>query len=213
MEAALNGYTERLQLQLRNGADVDYKMFGTTALLAAAYGGFDDCGKILLDAGSNVNEPGFNDETPLMGAVRHGHVEVAQRLLSTRGIRKEAKNGYGHTALHVAARFAQIPCLKLLVEHGCDANAVDNDEKTPLHWAAESGQMEAFQTLAFAGSDSTAPDVHGTTPVDIAVRSMKGPDSVVFTMMNEVMQLFRPRNNAKRTLHPSEAENAIRQIR
>lgn len=68
----------------------------------AAQKGRTDLARLLLDHGANVNIKGGGIEiTPLHWAA--GHVEVA-KLLITNGADVNAKDKYGATPLHYAAR-------------------------------------------------------------------------------------------------------------
>jgi len=54
-------------------------------------------------------------------------------LLINCGVKVDAKNQRGETALHLATRRNLLDCSRALLNAGCDVNITDNDAKTPLH--------------------------------------------------------------------------------
>ncbi len=75
---------------------------GQTALAFAAYQGFPEIAKLLLDRGADPDVRDDDGRTPLMQAASNGHAEVAELLLDRRA-RIDAQNGEGATALALAA--------------------------------------------------------------------------------------------------------------
>ena len=53
----------------------------------------------------------------------------------------------GLTALHYAARSGNIECAQILLESGCQVNAMSNSGATPLHRAAYMGHTDIIQLL------------------------------------------------------------------
>jgi uncharacterized protein len=47
----------------------------------------------------------------------------------------------------VALRHGRVDVAQLLLEHGADVDARDNDERSPLHLASDGGHVEAAQVL------------------------------------------------------------------
>ena len=74
-----------------------------------------------------------------------------------------AKNGYGTTPLHWAARKGHTDVAKLLIEHGADVNAKEDYRgETPLHWAKDAN---IAQVLIEHGADVKAKSRWDTTPL------------------------------------------------
>ena len=57
---------------------------------------------------------------------------------------------------------------RLLIEHGTDVTAVNNNGSTPLDLAAvKAGNVVLARLLADHAADMTARDIHGSTALDI----------------------------------------------
>src|SRR4051812_6728514 len=116
---------------------------GFTPLLFAAQLGDEKTTRVLLAAGSDVNQAASNGMTSLVLAVAGDHVEYAEYLLSQKA---DPKLGPGYTPLHLAAATEGFvegaegedgggegggmwgaekqEFIKLLLAHGADVNAV-----------------------------------------------------------------------------------------
>lgn len=109
---------------------------GLTPFLAAATKNHVHCLEALLSDCDPEQADGGN--TALMFAAEFGAAD-AIRFLSPR-VNVNAKNGYGETALMLAALNDNELCVNfLLQEASADANAVDNDGRTALVRAVASG--------------------------------------------------------------------------
>lgn len=93
-----------------------------------------------------------------------GNTIVALALLNA-GADIEIQNKYGHTPLHVAARYDGVKIAKLLLASGAVANSKDFDKLTPLHLAARWGSLPVAELLLKAGADVSARDKEGNTPL------------------------------------------------
>ena len=51
------------------------------------------------------------------------------------------------TNLHDAAKNGDLATCRILIEHGTDVNAKNNDEWTPLHFAARNGYLKMCELL------------------------------------------------------------------
>jgi hypothetical protein len=84
------------------------------------------------------------------------------------GAAAAAKNGKGHTTLHVAADVGNAPVLDLLLSAAevgggggllgaraaaPEVDCLDGDANTPLHFAAEMGHAAAVELLLTRGAD------------------------------------------------------------
>jgi ankyrin repeat protein len=99
-------------------------------------------------------------------ACARGDVEALRSLLAHDPGLVRAGNPAGRhagwTGLHSAAQHGHADAVRLLLEHGADANAREAGDNTcALHWAAAHGHVEAVRVLLDAGSDvHGAGDVH-----------------------------------------------------
>ena len=71
----------------------------------------------------------------LITAVRSGDTEAVGKLIAANPELVNAHDRAGNTPLHHAAGFGNLATMKLLLEHGADANAGNKRKSTPLFWA------------------------------------------------------------------------------
>ena len=99
-----------------------------------------------------------------------GRVEMARTLLGRRGANASAKDALGQTPLHMVSRGAYISqeddvCIaKLLLEHGADVNAQDNNHETPLDLASHHGKLEIAALLLHYNDKDGAKVDQGPSP-------------------------------------------------
>lgn len=108
---------------------------------------------------------------PVADAAMHGRSEEVRTLLKG-GADVNAAQGDGMSALHWAARRADLPLTRLLL--GARANLKAQTRigaYTPLHIASETGNAEVVAALLKAGSDARALTTTGVTPLHLAALS------------------------------------------
>ena len=71
----------------------------------------------------------------------------------------------GETPLHLNSRAGCVDVTRLLIEHGANVAAQDDDGWTPLHRASERGHVALAQLLIEHGADVAARDEDGWTPL------------------------------------------------
>ncbi len=84
-----------------------------------------------IKAGTDLNQRGPDQSTPLMTATTFGRVEVAKALIEA-GADPDMKNKDGSTALLIASFFAHPEIVEALWEAGADSNIRNNDGATAL---------------------------------------------------------------------------------
>lgn len=90
------------------------------------------------------------------------------KLLVDAGVNINWQDSFGETALHIAARFGNDECARILIE-GTDDQKVDlelaekNFSWTPLHIAAVDGHFQVAKLLVEAGADVSRVDSSGWT--------------------------------------------------
>ncbi|KAH9056407.1 ankyrin repeat-containing domain protein [Lactarius vividus] len=109
------------------------------------------------------------DTILLHSAAYHGRPEMA-RILSDCGVKSNAKNYWGETALHVVSRGRYqsqdgVRVAKLFLERGVDVNAQDKDHNSPLHSASYNGNLEIARVLLEYGAKASAKNDRGETPL------------------------------------------------
>jgi hypothetical protein len=77
----------------------------------------------------------------------------------------DAKDAWGHTALHRAARSGNVQELQQLLAQGANIEAQNNIQKTPLHEAAEWGHAECVRVLLEGGANPNIQDQYGHKPL------------------------------------------------
>ena len=118
----------------------------------------------------SFNTPDHQGLTPLMYALRWGHLETAAVLLPF--VDKSSVDNHRRTALHIAVMSGmsidQAKAIKLLLFNpGIDINAQDDMGRTALHWAAWLGQSDSVVAL-MAERPGPLPGV------DVSIRDNSG---------------------------------------
>jgi ankyrin repeat protein len=146
------GRLDITKLLLARGADIHARdaVFHLTPFLWAAQEGETVTMKILVKAGSDVNDRGINEETALMLAAANGHVETVKTLLDL-GAEVNAKNRFGATALYDAVRTLRPEVVEVLLAKGADVN-VKVDGVTALMKAKRMGRRDLVKMLQNAGA-------------------------------------------------------------
>ena len=156
--AAMGGQTTLVKILIsKYGARVDNpNTRGMTALTAAAFAGFPEICKILLDNGANIETPGLRGETALIGAASGGHGTTVD-LLMKRGADVEAVDSDGRTALMKAAKYGCMGTVDLLLtRYGADCTVRDKDGLTAEARAKEEGYDDVAQLI---GTLSACPEI------------------------------------------------------
>jgi hypothetical protein len=169
-EAASNGQADVVNILLDAGVAAKSDG-GNRALIAAAIDGNAEIVQDLLDRGADANartgsDKDELDDSALMLAARHGHLEVIKALLA-KGAKVDDRNRFGETAL-MQAMLAEFPeIVRLLVAKGSDVNARDVNGQTALMLAGD--DQETIETLLNLGADFKASDTSGTPALMLAI--------------------------------------------
>ncbi|KAJ3115700.1 hypothetical protein HDU96_000179 [Phlyctochytrium bullatum] len=116
---------------------------------AAGYGFVDVC-KVLLEHGADIWARDLNRNTPLHDAAYYGQVEVCRALLEASVIGIDTKNGFGDTALHMAADGNYFHVAEILVAMDANKSLKNAKNETPLDIA------RTQSTVCFPSSGSLA---------------------------------------------------------
>ena len=154
------GNPAMMELLIAKGADVKREggYFGGTVLHQAAFWGFYEMVKLLLEAGVGPRQVANEGETPLHCAAIMCTLEHANKGGAVFG-----QMDYAET-------------MRLLLEKGADVNARDGHDRTPLHIICETSTTfpddyfyeDCVATLLKASAEINAEDVWGYAPLDYA---------------------------------------------
>ena len=122
ISAAREGDSALVEALLDQGADIESRIFGRTALMYASIMGRSTVVETLLDRGAALEARDNSERSALMWASGEGQVAVAATLLD-RGAALEARDDRGYTALMYASITGQAAVVETLLNRGVDINA------------------------------------------------------------------------------------------
>ncbi|KAK0639905.1 ankyrin repeat-containing domain protein [Cercophora newfieldiana] len=171
--------------------DLESKDTMNKALRSAARSGNATLIQSLLEAGAELESQSQLRKTALQAAIFHGHVEATAVLLrygadfascaakeadfslsvTEPSGRRKLVRLEGPLPLHIAAARGHCEIINLLLDHGADLDAEDENENTPLLCAIESCQDSVVTQLLDNGArfDSEVQDPDGRTAWDLSV--------------------------------------------
>lgn len=140
-------------------------------LLRASKEGLDELAAELVSSGLSVDyQSSLGRGTPLIIAVKNGHLRVAQEMLRL-GANPNLAEFDGKTALmHAAMRCPE--AIEALALAGADLNEKDKHGRTALMHAARSASSEAIEQLIARGADLDARSNNGMTALCSACGSL-----------------------------------------
>lgn len=121
---------------------------GDAPLVMAAYLGYTDVTRLLLEAGADVGalDPGMK-ATALHAASYAGRVEPA-KLLIQYGIEIDRQGPYnGYTALHDAIWQNNVEVARVLIDAGANLHIKNHDGQTPLDFAKAKRAAEIVKLI------------------------------------------------------------------
>lgn len=134
---------------------------GSLIVLASVLG-FCSCASV-----SRV-QPGADARTDVfLKAAERGSVGRVNELISE-GVRIDAPDGNGLTALHLAADRGHDEMVKNLILKGASVAVKDKLGNTPLHLAALRGHDKTVRELLVGGAERSVKNNEGKTPAELA---------------------------------------------
>jgi ankyrin repeat protein len=154
---------------------------GERSLSEVVASGDLDLARVLLDGGSDPDEPRWQGFTPLMRAAIRNDVRMVALLLES-GADPEATALEGLTPLHVAAEAGAADAVRRLLEAGADLSVRSHNGMNTLEHAAAAGRGDVIVVVAETGVDLDAqsqiitqghgyPVDEGSTALGIAARA------------------------------------------
>ncbi|GMF35244.1 unnamed protein product [Phytophthora lilii] len=113
------------------------------------------------------------DTTPVHAAARAGRVEELRAILQADAAQAAARDKYGLMPLHWACDRGEAAAARLLLQHGADADAVEQRmfKRRPLHFAVLAGADAAVRELLAHRADVLATEYRGWAPIHGAAYS------------------------------------------
>ncbi|CAI5484010.1 unnamed protein product [Closterium sp. Yama58-4] len=187
IQQAARGDLDHLKMLRKLGADFSKGDFdGRTALHLAASRGFPDICSFILREGGAANRKDRFGVTPLLEALRAGHMQTAE-VLRENGAQILLDDPASE--LCHAVKRGMVEYLERLLSFGLDPNEADHDLRTPLHVAAAEGSVVLVRLLLEHGADAWARDRLGNLPVDEACRNGARP---VIALLKDGMRVKLP---------------------
>ncbi|CAG0905905.1 unnamed protein product [Cyprideis torosa] len=182
--AAVRAHPRLVSLLLQHGARVDAEDWRKRTPLLEAIGRWSflseeearlECVKVLLQAGANIRHCDEKGDNALHHATSSRYLSIAQHLLTVDPSLCLVKNSIERTALHIAADNAQPAIISLLLQHGADVDARDNEGQTALHVAAQWGHPAIISLLLQHGTRVDEEDKEKRTPLLLAIGRWSSP--------------------------------------
>lgn len=107
----------------------------------------------------------------LFFAVERGNIAILEHILRL-PTKPDlyATDSSGMSLMHYAVQSKRVQTISILLDHGCNVNAVDKYRQAPLHHAVKAGNLEAIKVLLrFKCTESlNKTDHRGQTPLSLA---------------------------------------------
>ena len=153
--AAARGDCFSLTLLINQGADFNKANHRRGRPLdVAIYSKHEDCTRLLMKCGHDVNYQDLRGWTPLIWCCYCGaSIDIVEQLIIN-GADIEVCGIYGETAIHIASsQKDQEQIIKCLISYGADLNRTDNDGAPPLFYATQASASQTLQTLLQHNAD------------------------------------------------------------
>ncbi len=141
------GKTDIVDCLLSQGLAPNYEH-----LLVATEADFEEAVKLILDYGTEVDNPGKGGDSALMIAAREGRNKILQFLIWN-GADLERVGRDGHTALAFAVEMGNLEGVRILLQAGAKPEGSINKNDRLVVYAARQGMVEIVRHLLSAGAE------------------------------------------------------------
>lgn len=156
-------------------------LYGLTPLHAAFASGLPKVVRLLLDAGSSIDEDGPEGLTMLhLAASNFGNPEVLDFFTDQL---VNATDDWDRTPLHIASQYGSDKTVQWLLDRSLDPSTPDARGRTALHCACQNqapSSMDIIDILLKRGASLTATDSAGSTPLHLAFHDPEYASSCLF---------------------------------
>jgi ankyrin repeat protein len=146
---------QKVRYLIAIGADVNVKdsYASMSPLMMAAYDGYTEMAKLLIEKGAEVNAKGGADMdmTPLIFAASQDRTDMV-KLLIEKGANVNLKTQYGWTPLFFAVTRGRTDIVKLLIDKRAEVNVQLPTGETALSEAEKTGKSDIVKLLRQAGA-------------------------------------------------------------
>ena len=127
--------------------------------------------ELVLNNTMDIDSFGLCNRTPLMMASLSSSSGFVETLIALGADVNAQRTDDKVTPLHLASSWNHYMAVRLLLEHGADANITLDDGCSPLHIAASKGHFNVVRLLIDGGSSIDPLTKTGRTPLRMAVQS------------------------------------------
>lgn len=187
--ATFDGYEDIVVALLAKNASVDLispvsSGSYTTALVEAATYGRVPIARLLIDAGADVDLPGYYDYTPLIWATDYEFLEMTQLLVDSRAdVNLYDFDGvtammWGIEGMDPSQDVTDIA--KYLLDHGSERDAMDDANLTALYYAIDSNLTDVIELLenfvCAQNTTNTWRDYYANTSLPVELKPFFYPE-------------------------------------
>jgi ankyrin repeat protein len=181
---------------------------GVPLVYIASQNGNVDLLKVLIKAGSNVNQADTTDgASPLYVASQNGNVDLVKVLLKADGNVNQAHND-GRTPLFMASQNGHVDTVKVLLKAGGNVNQAETRAGcTPLYIASQNGNVDLVKVLLKADGNVNQAHNDGRTPLWMA--SINGHVDIVKVLINAGGNVNQAKTNGVSPLYIASQEGNV----
>lgn len=154
-----------------------------TALYVASIKGYTQFAKRLIELGCKVDEPDYQNNTPLLTAAYHGHHDLVLLLIEQGKADLHKKNSQGKTAIFYAAQAGHTQVLVALYEKGALLTDQNQRGQDLLAAASANGRVKTVEKLLDLGVSINSFTHNQETPLFLA--SSKGHHEIVHLLLKK----------------------------